>query len=457
MSSADYWKKREQEWLKECEKEEKGWSEELYQIYQNLVDEIEEQINLFISRFGEGRQLDITEARKYLDSTDIEFYARRAEHYCRMAALDMEAGTTDRAKEYFSEQANEEMARYNATMKINRLRMLQSQMNLRILNAQCKTESVLEAALTERTVEEFERQAGILGDTVLNNVQNAEVIANAPFHGATFSKRIWGTQQDQLQKQMTKLMTDGLVLGKNPRVLARDLRKVINVAPKQAERLMRTELNRCQIEADRASYKSAGLNQYTFIANSGCCHHCQDLDGEHFDLEDMQSGKTAPPMHPNCRCSTAGYMKREDDGISDEEVDLFDKWSETFEEHGLSWQEYKTNHVKAELHKVLKKPVRLEDYHIPPVRTEIETLSFDEQHIQKERNRDISESDAKEWINEALFSTTVWNGAYERYYSKKGVVYVNRANNQIRTAYSSKDCSESILETIEVYEKWMHD
>ncbi|WP_294731074.1 minor capsid protein [uncultured Faecalibaculum sp.] len=341
MSSADYWKKREQEWLKECEKEEKGWSEELYQIYQNLGDEIEEQINLFISRFGEGRQLDITEARKYLDSTDIEFYARRAEYYCRMAALDMEAGTTDRAKEYFSEQANEEMARYNATMKINRLRMLQSQMNLRILNAQCKTESVLEAALTERTVEEFERQAGILGDTVLNNVQNAEVIANAPFHGATFSKRIWGTQQDQLQKQMTKLMTDGLVLGKNPRVLARDLRKVINVAPKQAERLMRTELNRCQIEADRASYKSAGLNQYTFIANSGCCHHCQDLDGEHFDLEDMQSGKTAPPMHPNCRCSTAGYMKREDDGITDEDVDLFDKWSETFEEHGLTWEEWK--------------------------------------------------------------------------------------------------------------------
>lgn len=341
MSSAEYWKQREKDWLKECEKEEKDWSAEIDRIYQNLGDEIEEQISLFISRFADGQQMTMEMAKQYLDRTDIAFYSRLAKRYCELAALDMKEKSQARAKEYFSKNANEEMARYNVTMKINRLRMIESQIRLRLLNAQSCTEALMEEATNKRTMDEFERQAGILGDTVLDNADQVETIVRSSFHGATFSKRIWGTHQEQLLKQLTKQLTNGLVLGKNPRVLARDFRKTIKVAPRQAERLMRTELNRCQIEADKASYKAAGLNQYTFIANSGCCPHCQELDGKHLDLEDMVSGETAPPMHPNCRCSTSGYMKREDDGISDEEVKLFDEWSETYEKHGLSWQEWK--------------------------------------------------------------------------------------------------------------------
>lgn len=46
------------------------------------------------------------------------------------------------------------------------------------------------------------------------------------------------------------------------------------------------------------------------------CEVCRDLDGKHFKVKDMMPGENAPPMHPNCRCSTAAYMERDD----------FNKW-----------------------------------------------------------------------------------------------------------------------------------
>lgn len=37
----------------------------------------------------------------------------------------------------------------------------------------------------------------------------------------------------------------------------------------------------------------------------------------------------------------APYMERTDFGVSDEEVKLFDGWSETYDKHGLSWKDWK--------------------------------------------------------------------------------------------------------------------
>ena len=38
-----------------------------------------------------------------------------------------------------------------------------------------------------------------------------------------------------------------------------------------------------------------------------CCPICQELDGKIFKVKDMECGKNAPPMHPNCHCATAPH------------------------------------------------------------------------------------------------------------------------------------------------------
>ena len=48
--------------------------------------------------------------------------------------------------------------------------------------------------------------------------------------------------------------------------------------------------------------------EYIFLALGTACDVCKRLNEQHFKVKDMMPGENAPPMHPNCRCSTAAYM-----------------------------------------------------------------------------------------------------------------------------------------------------
>ena len=121
-----------------------------------------------------------------------------------------------------------------------------------------------------------------------------------------------------MKAELSTLLQQGLIQGKNPRELARHLTKRFGVARSNVERLMRTELARVQIEAQKQSFERNGYEEYQFHALGTACGICKDLDGQHFLIKDMEIAKNAPPCHPNCRCSTSVYMDRED----------FDKWLE---------------------------------------------------------------------------------------------------------------------------------
>lgn len=345
----EYWRKREERNLKRLKKEEKDWEDQIDQIYQRMISELDDEIALFYSRFANNAEMSMAEARKYLSKTDIDWYATRAKFYCELAAKDFAEGTDKRASIYFSDEANEEMLRYNATMRISRLEMLKSQMKLRILKAQSKTEETIDMALWQRTYDTFQHQAGILGNTVLDDIQPmVETIARASFHGQEFSKRIWGKQQTQLQKQLNKALSECLILGKGAAPFTRKLQKIGNTTKAQASRLMRTELARVQTQAEQDAYEKCGFNDFMYLTNPSCCPECRKHDGRTYPMRKMEPGKTAPPLHPNCRCFTAPAVDREQmekdlgiDKISDEDVSHFDEWMADYEKSGISWQEWK--------------------------------------------------------------------------------------------------------------------
>lgn len=340
--SIEYWRKREKKWQEECQKEDQQWQKDLMKVYQELGAEIQEEIERFLLRYASAEGVDMRTAQQMLDSTDMKKYAALAKKYCTQAAKDMENGTyaQDDSKEYFTEQANAEMRRYNARMKISRLRMLESQLSLKILNAQSKTNAIVETAAQKRAMEEFTRQAGILGKTVLDNIDYVDTLIHASFHGATFSDRIWGPHQEQLQKKLQKALRNSLILGQGLQPFVRELHKELGVTKRQAGRLLGTELTRVQVQANLLSIKESGFEEFTFIAAAGCCKDCQEANGEHYKVDDAKDGLNLPPVHPNCRCTIAPYMGREDDDDGFDE-DAFDEWSESYEEHGLSWEEWK--------------------------------------------------------------------------------------------------------------------
>lgn len=347
MASNKYWQEREDDWTKECQANNVQWDKELQDIYQTMNDEISEQIAVFYQKYADENGLTYAQAKQYLGRTDIRYYSRLAKRYCDDAAKDMAAGTWayDPAKSYFTQQANQEMKRYNTAMKIARLDMLKRQIDLRIANAQRKACSVIEDALNDRILQTYTRQAGILGDTVLTNLKHVSTIAHASFHGATFSDRIWGTQQAKLKKVLNKALQDCLILGKGAAPFTRELKKATGKTTRECQRLISTELSRVRVQASLDSFKACGFDEFQIIASPDCCDECQAIDGKHFPIAKLAAGTNAPPMHPNCRCSIAPFVARDDDD-DDFDEESFDEWCDYMEEHeddpnAMTWEEWK--------------------------------------------------------------------------------------------------------------------
>ncbi len=320
MKSSEYWKKREADALKSYQKDEEAYYEEIQEIYADMMERIQKEIDSFYIKYAVKEDISMAEAKKRVSQLDIKTYARKAKKYVR--------------NRDFSDEANEEMRLYNATMKINRLEMLKANIGLELVSGYDELQKYFEQTLTDRTLDEFKRQAGILGETITDNAEMAHSIVNASFHNATFSDRIW-MHQDVLKNQLSSLLQTGLIQGRNPRQLAVELRKYFNVSIGNSERLMRTELARVQTAAQKRSFEKNGFEEYEFIANGTACEKCAGLDGQHFKVAKMMPGTNAPPIHPNCRCSTAAYQ---DSAEYEAWLDFLDKGGSTEE-----WQNIKRN------------------------------------------------------------------------------------------------------------------
>lgn len=337
MDSLTYWKKREEEALKHYISDEKQYDREISRIYEDMLDGIQGEISTFYGKYAKSEGITIAEAKKRVSALDIAAYERKAKRYVRAAARDRAAngGKTNKNGFYFSQRANEEMKLYNLTMKVNRLEMLKANIGLEMIKGHAELETFMEEILEGRTMEELERQAGILGKSIKNNAQTAHSIVNASYKSATFSDRIW-MYQDMMKADLGKLLQQGMIQGKNARVLARDIERYVVGNKRQpndkkgakyyAERLMRTEMARVQTEAQKQSFERNGFEQYKFIANSNCCEICKSLDGKVFNVKDMLPGENAAPVHPHCRCSTAAHSDRAE----------YEKWLEHLENGGTT-------------------------------------------------------------------------------------------------------------------------
>lgn len=321
--SRDYWRRREQENLKKNLKSEAEYAKELNRIYSDAMDNIQKEIDAFYGRYAGKEGITIAEAKKRVSKLDIEAYSRKAEKYVR--------------EKDFSKQANEEMRLYNLTMKVNRLEMLKAQIGLELVSSFDEMQKFFEQKLTDRTTEEFERQAGILGESVGDVTLAASSIVGASFHNATFSQRIWANQ-DLLKSEISKLLQTGMIQGRHPDVLARELRKQIDVSRFNSERLMRTEMARVQTEVQMQSFDRYGIAEYEYLAchNGDVCTACKALDGKHFKTKDAMPGENAPPMHPFCHCSTCAWLDEE----------KYSQWLDSYSDHGLSFREWQETRGK---------------------------------------------------------------------------------------------------------------
>ena len=321
MSSKTYWRDRELEWKKKRLKDEKQYADEIQEIYANMMDSVEKEIESFFSRYANKENITMAEAKKRVSNIDIKAFQRKAKKYVK--------------EKNFSDEANEQMRLYNLAMKVNRLELLKANIGLELVAGHDELKSYTGDKLEGAYLEEIQRNASILGDTVIDNAKMAKTVADSSFKNATFSERIW-VNQDQLKNSLSSVLSNALIQGKNPREFIPQIRKKFDVSRCNAERLLRTEIARVQTQAQAESYEANGIDEYEYIACSlkDVCPLCKEMDGKTFKLKDMEIGENAPPMHPNCHCALAPYSDKGVyyewlNGLANGEHSLrFDEWKE---------------------------------------------------------------------------------------------------------------------------------
>lgn len=295
--TSNYWRKREEAHIKKQVKSDKEISKEIERRLQLALDDIKKEIDANFANYSAREGISLPEAHKRASKMDVEAFARKAKDYVK---------TKD-----FSSEANYQLKIYNLTMRVSRLELLKAQIGLELVAMTNDLDKYLSNILTDDALAEFERQAGILGDTVSNNYKGAvDAIVNGSFNSATFSENIW-RYQAELKAELDKLLVRQFAQGRNPRVMARYLRDKFDVTKGQAERLMRTESSRIQTEIQKKSYQDYEIDEYEYIAEPTACSICKPLDGKIFKVKNMEPGSNSTPMHPNCRCSTAPYVDRD--------------------------------------------------------------------------------------------------------------------------------------------------
>lgn len=297
-SSRDYWREREEEARKHTISDEEEYRKRLAEIYLKMQTNISREIDGFYGRYAAKNDITMDDARKRASKADMEALALKAKQYV--------------AEKDFSDQANEEMALYNLTMKVNRLELLKAQMGLELLAGYSDAEREIGKDILRTAMKEYERMAGVLGNSVKDAEKYAHALVNASFRHATFSDRLWNSE-NKLKNELERILRIGLIQGRNPNAMSPQIEKAFGVGQREAIRLVITEMCRVQTEVQKQSYERNGYEEYEFITepDERLCDECRDLDGKIFKVRDMQPGHNAPPIHPFCRCSTAPHADRE--------------------------------------------------------------------------------------------------------------------------------------------------
>ena len=91
---------------------------------------------------------------------------------------------------------------------------------------------------------------------------------------------------------------------------------------------------------------------------------------------------------------------------------------------------------------------------INPHKIDVSEFTFDNSHINAEREHGVTRAEAERFIKESDISLTRWNGRFINYYGQNGATYVDTENNNIRTAFKKEQFDAPTLKIREVAEKY---
>jgi len=142
----------------------------------------------------------------------------------------------------------------------------------------------------------------------------------------------------QMAQRMTRALADGLVQGKSPRDIARDLDNDLDIGRERALTIARTEIIRAHAEGQLEALSQLGVEEvgvaveWSTTGDDKVCELCEPLEGVVLKLEEARG---LLPRHPNCRCAwIPANVGEDDDNQKDTKSSIADSLDESVEREG---------------------------------------------------------------------------------------------------------------------------
>ena len=298
MTSEKYWDDRATKRLTDAEKQSNVYIKSVKKIYAKANQDINKEIANIYKNYSKETGIDIKTLKVILSKEE-----------------------TDEFWQTLEGKGLKEYVKNNYKARINRLEQLQGQLYARakeIYREELETvyghyRSVINESFN-KTI--YDTQIGTGYDFSFNKLDDKTLntVLNAKWHGGNYSTRIWGNT-NILADKLSEILGGALVSGKPYYKTVNEVSDTFGVAQYYAERLVRTETNHFNAEAEALAYEELGVEKYVFVAtlDNRTSEKCQNHDGKIYNFKDRKKGVNYPPLHPNCRSTTRGYLGEEEE------------------------------------------------------------------------------------------------------------------------------------------------
>lgn len=343
-----YWGNRKEQDESRANRSSQLVNKELEQYYKEASKEIQNQIKAVYQDYLQ-QDVSLDNMNKYLTSDELNnFRISLKSYYNKVDQL----GLTN-YKDYLKKLSKQ------AT--ISRLDMLKTNIDAEIKVLQGKERELITRELNrvaEISLEKDNQEVKERIGTALSFEKPADEIARqvvkTSFQGHNYVYRL-GVNNYNLASTIKTILPQAFIIGKSSSTLAKELDYRTNVGLHNAQRIVRTEMNRCFNQASMESYKQLGVTEkYQYIASEDerTCDICGEFHEKIFNVKDAQQGLNYPSMHPNCRCTTIPYFEPDefDVNLAPMKPNELRKWAQELspeekKEYGINrvFEEYNTN------------------------------------------------------------------------------------------------------------------
>lgn len=319
MRSEEYWRKRSLEDKKRnINLTERFVNRELKRSYSEALKEVQEALNKLYQGFADKEHITLQEARKRMRSVnpkdlDALLQKTKAEREFLKKNRNKLPEAVIKAIEQRLDDYEEQLGDMSKKGYMSHLELSEAHIHSALLKLSDQKQLDIYDFMEEqyrdgyfRGVFEVQQGLGLGKDFAAPDTAAVRKAVMRTWSKKHFSAAIWG-EQEKLSQELKTALTVGLIRGDGVEEMTKRITRRMDVSASDARRLVRTESAHIHEQAGLDGYKECGISSYWFLAtlDRKTSPRCRELDGKVFLIAEAVTGKNYPPIHPNCRSTTA--------------------------------------------------------------------------------------------------------------------------------------------------------